>query len=136
MMFVCVVMLTSLVGCGSQTSTTTPTTAVPSIVDSDAVEVTASTMHYDGKQKQVGSGPDSVTSTLSISKDGTIVAVKNVFVQGYLMSKNFQSAFSGAIAEEIVGKNIKDAKVTVVAGASMTSTAFNMALDEIRTKVN
>ncbi|MEY3197877.1 MAG: hypothetical protein RL023_664 [Candidatus Parcubacteria bacterium] len=46
----------------------------------------------------------------------------------------YQDKFEGAIAAQVIGKNIKDAKIGVIAGASATSAAFNAALDDIRTK--
>jgi hypothetical protein len=47
----------------------------------------------------------------------------------------YQDKFEGAIAAQVIGMNIKDAKVGIIAGASATSSAFNAALDDIRTKV-
>lgn len=134
-MMLCAIMLVSLVGCGTQT-TTTETGKTTASANLEVIELISAPVSYDGKAKTAGSGPDSVTTKLSISKDGTITDVKNTFVEGYPKSKQYQTAFEGAIAKEIVGKNIKDAKVTVVAGASATSLAFNAALDDLRKKAN
>ena len=48
------------------------------------------------------------------------------------VSKKHMDAFSKAIASKIVGKPLKDLHISVVAGASWTSDAFNKALDVAR----
>ena len=42
------------------------------------------------------------------------------------------NAFASAISGKIVGKPLKDLHISVVAGASWTSDAFNKALDVAR----
>ena len=48
------------------------------------------------------------------------------------ISKGHMDAFSKAIPGKIVGKSLKDLHISVVAGASWTSDAFNKALDVAR----
>ncbi|EIT88527.1 hypothetical protein A200_02935 [Parascardovia denticolens IPLA 20019] len=48
------------------------------------------------------------------------------------VSKKYQTGFIKEIKGTIVGKPLKDLKVTKVAGASWTSDAFNKALDVVR----
>lgn len=137
-LFICSICFLSLTGCGTKTATNDGVAPVVKTADPNVqvIEITSATMPYDGKAKVNGSGLDSVTTTVSLDKNNVIVSVKNSFVAGYPKSTMFQSSFEKAIATEMVGKNIKDAKITIVAGASMTSAAFNSALDSIRTKVN
>ena len=48
------------------------------------------------------------------------------------ISKKHMNAFASAISGKIVGKPLKDLHISVVAGASWTSDAFNKALDVAR----
>lgn len=45
---------------------------------------------------------------------------------------NFQSLFAGGIGDLIIGQDIDDLDVTVVAGSSLTSNGFRAALDAIK----
>ncbi len=47
-------------------------------------------------------------------------------------SRQYQQAFMGGIAGEVVGKDIDDLSVSRVAGSSLTSGGFNDALETIK----
>jgi len=47
-------------------------------------------------------------------------------------SINLQNRFAGGINTEVAGKDLKDLSVGVVAGASLASSGFNDALNQIR----
>ena len=49
-------------------------------------------------------------------------------------SDEYTSLFKNRISGEVVGKNIDDADVSRLSGASLTSRAFNNALDDIKTE--
>lgn len=71
----------------------------------------------------------SVTVTLD---DGVIADVEIVGDPQAAESRQFQGAFIGGIAEEVVGKPIDEVSVRRVAGSSLTSGAFNQALAAIK----
>ena len=74
---------------------------------------------------------DAIDVSLSISNGN----VSNVEVTPHPftpISKKHMTAFAQAIPGKIVGKPLKDLHISVVAGASWTSDAFNKALDVAR----
>lgn len=48
----------------------------------------------------------------------------------------FQARFALAIPDEVIGKDIDQVDVARIAGSSLTSIAFNQALDEIKSAAN
>ncbi len=74
---------------------------------------------------------DSIDVNLSVA-NGNISSVQITSHPFTPISKKHMSAFSEAIPGKIVGKPLKDLHISVVAGASWTSDAFNKALDVAR----
>jgi uncharacterized protein with FMN-binding domain len=60
----------------------------------------------------------------------TAVTVSTVSAQGE--GAQYQARFENAISSAVVGKSLSGLSVSTVAGASLTSTAFNSALGSIR----
>ncbi len=65
-------------------------------------------------------------------KDDIINDVDVVGHAALAKSQRFQSSFVQVIDSAVVGKNIDDANIDVLAGASKTSATFNKALSDIR----
>lgn len=74
---------------------------------------------------------DSIDVNLSVAS-GNVSSVEITPHPFTPISKKYMSAFSEAIPGKIVGKPLKDLHISVVAGASWTSDAFNKALDVAR----
>ena len=74
---------------------------------------------------------DSIDVNLSVAS-GNVSSVEITPHPFTPISKKHMSAFSEAIPGKIVGKPLKDLHISVVAGASWTSDAFNKALDVAR----
>lgn len=74
---------------------------------------------------------DSIDVNLSVAS-GNVSSVEITPHPFTPISKKHMSAFSEAIPGKIVGKLLKDLHISVVAGASWTSDAFNKALDVAR----
>lgn len=74
---------------------------------------------------------DSIDVNLSVAS-GNVSSVEITPHPFTPISKKHMSAFSEAIPGKIVGKPLKDLRISVVAGASWTSDAFNKALDVAR----
>lgn len=101
----------------------------------DSGDTDSAAMYADGTysvQSQYGPiSEDSIDVSITLV-DGAITSVGIVEHAFTAISKKHQDAFSAAISGEVVGKDIDGLSVGVVAGASWTSQAFNMALDAIR----
>ncbi len=74
---------------------------------------------------------DSVKVTLSLD-DGVVTDVTVVGDALLPQSADYQSAFVAEIEGAVVGRDVDDAHVDVLAGASKTSATFNRAIDDIR----
>ena len=74
---------------------------------------------------------DSIEINLSVA-NGNVSDVQITSHPFTPISKGHMDAFSKAIPGKIVGKPLKDLHISVVAGASWTSDAFNKALDVAR----
>ena len=74
---------------------------------------------------------DSIEVNLSVA-NGNVSDVQITSHPFTPISKGHMDAFSKAIPGKIVGKPLKDLHISVVAGASWTSDAFNKALDVAR----
>ena len=86
---------------------------------------------YKIKAKYGPVAEDSIDVNLSVA-NGNISSVQITSHPFTPISKKHMSAFSEVIPGKIVGKPLKDLHISVVAGASWTSDAFNKALDVAR----
>lgn len=76
-------------------------------------------------------GDEEVKVVATIDGQGIVKKVDLEFVTHAPKSKVFQDMFAAGIAEQVVGKSIKDVKVGVVNGSSLTANGFNNAIDQI-----
>lgn len=114
-------------------SSTTATVATAS----SGVATTSSGSYKDGQYSTTihygvpHGGSNSITVNLTV-KDGAVTAVStaNSYQDGEsgMYIDSFKSGLSGAV----VGKSLGDLSISYVGGASLTSIAFNDALDTIR----
>ncbi|WP_210508630.1 hypothetical protein [Naasia sp. SYSU D00057] len=88
------------------------------------------TYEADGSYTSPG-GQESVGVSITLEDDVvTAVTVTPHATSGN--AKQFQTQFAGAIAGEVVGKDIDSLEVSRVAGSSLTSGGFNDALEAIK----
>jgi hypothetical protein len=131
--------LTSLASCTQPTSTpivpettsgTTTTSEVPTPpvppVSSEVVapSVTTSMTQTGTISYTTPGGVDKVNFSLT-HKAGVVESVIVTPAAEHEFSKNWQAKFAESVSSEIVGKNIKDLKLSAVGGASLTTGAFN-----------
>ncbi len=76
-------------------------------------------------------GDEPLDATVTL-KDDVITAVEAKNVAIAPRSKAYQDMFIQGIAGQIVGKNIKDVKVTYLNGSSLTAKAFDKALHDLQ----
>jgi hypothetical protein len=92
--------------------------------------------YTDGTYTESGSyispgGEESVDVEITLADD----IITDVVVTTHFDNPNteqYQTAFAGGIANEVVGKNIDDITVSKVAGSSLTSGGFNEAVEAIK----
>lgn len=78
-------------------------------------------------------GTETVGVQLTLAS-GTVTDVKITEHPSNPNTRKFQGEFSGGIADQVVGKNIDDLKISKVAGSSLTSGGFNQALERIKSQ--
>lgn len=116
----------------SASATTTPTTSQQSSNSSSA-----STSYKDGTYTETMSysvphgDTNSVTVKLTVA-NGVITAVSTTHDYQDHESAEYIDMFDQEIQSAVVGKNLSGFSVSRVGGASLTSSAFNDALDTIR----
>jgi hypothetical protein len=81
------------------------------------------------------SGTETVSVELTLV-DGVITSVSTSADSSDREAAHFQSIFAGAISGAAVGRELSGLSVTRVAGASLTSTGFNSALEQIRAEAS
>lgn len=99
--------------------------------------VTADLDYQDGtyQQRQTYTVPNGTTEwvdvTVTVSND--TVSSLNLSYSGIEGgSKNWQGNFDGAINDLVIGQNLGDISLSRVGGASLTTPAFNQALEQIK----
>lgn len=130
--------LLALAGCAADTASgtegsTSPTTSAST---SASTGTSASSDYKDGSYTATGSyqNPETVASvdvTVTL-KDDIITAVEVTGSAKGGESAQYQSAFIGGIADQVVGKDIDEISVDRVAGSSLTSGGFNAAIEKIK----
>ncbi len=73
-----------------------------------------------------------ITVSMTIDDAGTVEAVEVTPGAEIGNSLIFQTKFADGIADEVVGKNLDDLEVTKVAGSSLSSGGFNVAIAMIK----
>lgn len=136
--------LLTLAGCAieqAQADTAATTTGIQTseTSGSTAATTTQGTSDYaDGTYSvsaayQAPSGVETVSVTVTLVDD----VVTDVTATGDATDREaaeFQDRFAAGISPEVVGKDIADLSVSRVSGASLTSTGFNTALEQIRSE--
>lgn len=142
-----------LAGCSSQSASTTPSGQTPTETAPSDTAVTPSTSmeakptessdamtkgeEVSSIQKyQSPAGEEQVGFTLVLDKDGVITDAKTDVMGKAPISITRQTAFKEGIAATVKGKKLKDlADVARVGGSSLTTGAFNKALEEMKTQI-
>lgn len=102
----------------------------------DTSETSHSGIYANGSYTATGSystpgGTDAIVLTVTLESD-VVVATE---LEQHATSGNseyFQGQFASEYEEFVVGKSIDEVELTRVAGASLTSSGFNEALEEIK----
>ena len=79
------------------------------------------------------SGPAAITVSITIADDAVswVHVAPGTFVGDPFA---FQDQFAKAVPDLILGKDLDELSVSRVAGSSLTSQAFNLAIDKIKTE--
>lgn len=110
-------------------------TGTNSLSNSSAV---ATSVYKDGSYTEsvsytVPRETNTLNATITLSNDKiTSVSTSGAYIGGE--SKRYNTNFNTEISSAVVGKKLSDAKIGVVAGASLTSMAFNQIIDAIAAK--
>ncbi|BDZ44295.1 FMN-binding protein [Naasia aerilata] len=88
------------------------------------------TYEADGSYRSPG-GQQTVTVSITLADD-TVTAVTVTPHATDPNAKQFQGQFAGAIADQVVGRDIDSLNVSRVAGSSLTSSGFNDAVEQIK----
>lgn len=72
---------------------------------------------------------------VTLKLDGSTITDADINYDGGKANTPSHSAFDKAYKGEVVGKNIQDVSLSRVGGASLTSDAFNQAVQDIRKKL-
>ncbi|MDN3309799.1 hypothetical protein QWJ90_02520 [Microbacterium oryzae] len=129
--------MAALAGCGAVTVGASTDEASGADSSGTAGESSASGAAYaDGTYTAEGTyqTPESVESiTVTVTLEDDVVT--DVEVTGNPQereSEQYQSQFIDGIADEVVGVDIDELSVSRVAGSSLTSGGFNVAIDQIK----
>ena len=133
--------LLTLAGCAvaqAQADNTTPGSETSQTSPSGTSTANTTSVYTDGTYSvsaayQAPSGVETVSVTITLVED----VVAEVTASGDSTDREaagFQNRFSAGISAEVVGKDIAGLSVSRVAGASLTSTGFNTALEQIRSE--
>lgn len=78
--------------------------------------------------------PTSITVTATLDADKNIKTISVAWKFSEEKSQWYIKAFSDNISAAVVGKKLSEANVDKLAGASLTSNAFNLAIADLQTK--
>ncbi len=120
--------------CGSDTEATADA-ASDTAATSDAPAADPNATFQDGTYEASGTyanpgGQSSIDVTMTIA-DNTVTDLK-LEPGATGTSLQYQKQFIGGAADEVVGKALSEINVSKVSGSSLTSTGFNIALEQIR----
>lgn len=110
---------------------------MPQNMPMSPADTTTSTTYKDGTYSATGSyltpgGRESVDLTVTI-KDGIIISTVLDSSGTSRDSREYQAVFAQSYKSQVEGKNADRVSLSRVAGSSLTSNGFNMALDQIKT---
>ena len=140
-----VALLTVGAGCDSKSDDDSKVSAnaTQPVADNAAVPVAAvdaKKTYKDGDYAVVTTfktpGGDAQLDVKLTVKDGVITAATAKEITNHPISQKMGEAFDGSFKPVVIGKPINGLNLDVVAGASLTTGAFNDALNQIRTKAS
>lgn len=128
-------MLLPLAGC-SEPDRGAPSTSTEPTANSTPTDTAPASVEYqDGTYTArgiYGGAPSYMDFTVSL-KTGVITNVESELMpENNDTSRRYQERFAAAVPDEVIGKNIADLEVDVIAGASGSADGFNNALAKIR----
>ncbi len=117
-----------------EASAAAPSSSAPSGTSSSLA--TSGSAYQDGTYSADGTyvspnGTETVGVELTLAA-GNVTAVNITQHPSNPNTRKFQGEFSSGIAAQIVGKSIDELNVSKVAGSSLTSGGFNMAVEKIK----
>lgn len=87
---------------------------------------------YSGKATYLTPRREKHDVGVTLSLDGTTITDATVSYNGGDPETRSQRDFNKAYKDEVIGKNIEEISLSRVGGASLTTGAFNKAVEEIR----
>lgn len=108
---------------------TEPTTAETDTPDSDNGTQYSATAQYLTPARE----PHDVTVDLTVT-DGTVTDVNVLYNGSKDYANQHQESFDAEIADAVVGVSLADVSADRIGGASLTSGAFNDAIEDIRSE--
>lgn len=127
-------LIATLSGCAAAVDATVD--AEPEPKPTTEPEIVVEPRYRDGSYRADGAyqspaGDESIIVVMQL--DGGIVTdVEIGLYPTSATSSTYQDLFAGGIAEKVIGTDIDDLDVTVVAGSSLTSTGFRAAVETIK----
>jgi len=100
-----------------------------------AGEVDTSTETYTAQASYFTPNRTEHQMLITLELDGETVVDANVDYDGAAAQTPNHSNFDNAYASQVIGKNINDIQLSRVGGASLTSTAFNEGVAEIKAQL-
>lgn len=131
LMLACMAISLTVYGCGQTPSDTTTTTQT---ANTTTQNTTANSNTVSSQETTYNSpwGQDSILVSLVLDTDKKITDVNVKYNASNHESQEYMNKFDKWIKSAVVGKTIAEAKVSNINWASLTSAAFNNALDTIQ----
>lgn len=127
-------LIATLSGCAAAVDTTVE--AEPKTQPTTEPEIVVEPRYRDGSFRADGAyqspaGDESIIVVMQLEND-IVTEVEIGLYPTSATSSTYQDLFAGGIAEKVIGTDIDDLDVTVVAGSSLTSIGFRAAVDTIK----
>lgn len=128
----------TVAGCAPSATESTPAASSAAPTGTASSLASSGSGYKDGTYSADGTyvspnGTETVGVELTLAS-GTVSAVTITEHPSNPNTRKFQGEFAGGIADQVVGKNIDDLKVSKVAGSSLTSGGFNQAVEKIKSE--
>ncbi|MBA4248192.1 MAG: hypothetical protein C0444_07865 [Microbacterium sp.] len=131
-------LIATLSGCAAAVDATVDATveAEPKTQPTTEPEIVVDPSYRDGSFRADGAyqspaGDESIIVVMQLEND-IVTDVEIGLYPTSATSSTYQDLFAGGIAEKVIGTDIDDLDVTVVAGSSLTSIGFRAAVDTIK----
>ena len=119
---------------GDNTLTVTVETGSADTVTTMTANTDASIVSKEISYEVPSAQPASITVTATLDADKNIKNISVAWKFSEEKSQWYQKAFSEKISAAVIGKKLSEANVDKLAGASLTSNAFNLAIADLQTK--